>query len=119
MTDSISMARFFNLMRIFREERGRISLDHDEESVLLFVLERSQRGTATTVSNLVASQFFGTPPTVQKKVNQLVAKRILVIMRCADDSRKQNLVATPMAMEYFERLCGHLSVESSSLGNSV
>lgn len=96
------MARLLNLMRAFREERS--PLTKDEEEVLSYVVERMGEERVTTVSNLVSSQLFGTPPTVQKKVDKLVSKDLLSLTRCTKDSRKINLAPTPRAVEYFDGL---------------
>ena len=108
MTDSVRMARLVNLMRVFREEKSKTPLTSDEEMILSYIVERIGEEKTTTVSNLVASQKFGTPPTVQKKVDQLVSKDLLVLVRCTKDSRKLNLTPTTTAIEYFDNLSHQL-----------
>lgn len=109
MTNSIHIARLMNLMRAFRNERESPSVSNEEEFMLAFIIERGEKDITTTVSNLVASQFFGTPPTVQRRIDNLVKLNFLVLEKCAKDSRKQNLVATILAKEYFEDLSRHVS----------
>lgn len=111
MTNSIRMARLLNLMRVFRQEKIKLAPTMEEEVLLSYIVERHAEEKATTVSNLVATQLFGTPPTVQKKVNQLVAKDFLIFEKCSKDLRKLNLLPTPSAIEYFEDLFRHLTID--------
>lgn len=115
MKDSIRVARLLNLIQAFREESTEKMLSQQGEAVLAYLLERSEIGLNTTVSKLVSSQLFGTPPTVQKKVDQLVHTKFLMLTRDTADSRKQNLVLTEKALGHLESLAFYISEKQPCL----
>lgn len=108
MSKSLKMARLMNLMNAFREVGSEFCLSQDEELILGFIYERSHREISTTVSDLVVARSFGTPPTVQRKVNKLSKSGLIIYSKCKEDSRKQNLGLSDDAVLYFERLAVHL-----------
>lgn len=110
MSSSDHMVRLMNLMNAFRAEKKQNFLEQDEERVLAYIYEREALGRCTTVSDLVVSRFFGTPPTVQRRVNQLSAKGLLVFSRSPSDLRKQCLHLSDSAIKYLEELSIFLSL---------
>ena len=108
MSKSLTMARLMNLMNAFREVESECCLSQDEELILGFIYERNHREVSTTVSDLVVARSFGTPPTVQRKVNKLSKNGMLIYSKSKDDLRKQNLGLSDEAVLYLEKLAGHL-----------
>ena len=104
MTNSLRMARLLNVMNAFREDENEIDLSVDEERILGFIHERNCQGVVTTVSDIVVRRLFGTPPTVQRKIDRLFSAGMLIHMRLKSDLRKRNLVLTDRAVEYLHGL---------------
>ena len=109
MIQSLRMAKLMNLMNAFREGASDSRLSQDEERMLAFVYEREHKEISTTVSDIVVSHLFGTPPTVQRKVNHLTKSGMLVMTKDKSDLRKQRLLLSDTAVRYFEDLAKHLS----------
>lgn len=110
MTGSLRIARLMNLMNAFREGEEGYCLQQDEEWILSFIYERAHKEVSTTVSDLVIARSFGTPPTVQRKVNKLAKNGLLVYAKDKSDSRKQNLALSDSAILYLEKLEKHLAI---------
>lgn len=108
MSNSLRMARLMNVMKAFREAESECCLSQDEELILGFIYERHHREITTTVSDIVVARSFGTPPTVQRKVNQLSKNGMLIYSKSKNDSRKQNLALSDAAILYLERLANRL-----------
>lgn len=111
MSQSLRMARLLNVLNAFREDVNLNSLTQDEERILGFIYERECKKLITTVSDIVFAHSFGTPPTVQRKINKLSKNGMLVYRKDRLDLRKQHLVLSDAAVQYLEDLARYLATE--------
>lgn len=108
MSNSLRVARLMNIMKAFREADTECCLSQDEELILGFIYERHHREISTIVSDIVVARSFGTPPTVQRRVNRLAKNGMLIFSKHKNDSRKNNLALSDTAVLYLDRLAGRL-----------
>lgn len=109
MAKGVAMARLLNLMEAFRSKNEE-GLSHGEANIIAFICEREALNKSTTVSDLVACQFHGTPPTVQRKVDALLKNGYLLIRRDVFDKRKQVLMLSETGAAYLQELSEYVSV---------
>lgn len=99
-----NMPRLLNLMYAFRIQSNEGALNSEGELLLAFVSERSEKGNTTTVSDVVRSGVFGTAPTVQRNVNNLLQKGLLETYRAPGEYRKISIKLTARSEVYMSDL---------------
>lgn len=104
-----SMVRLLNLMNTFHDNFDHYGITLEDERVIAFIYERSACERCTTITDLVVSRYFGTVPTVQRRVKSLEKAGFLGYSRSRFDLRQRCLHLTDDATNYLELLSSYLS----------
>lgn len=96
------MSRLLNVLRAFKSSSNGCYIHRSELEVIAFIHQRNLAGMDTTVTNIVMTNEFGSPPTVQAKINKLHLIKFLLIQKCSKDTRRNVLIVTNSALKYLD-----------------
>lgn len=106
--------RVLKVIRSTAEASGLRDIDPCSRSILDFVCESETEGRELRVSDIVARQDFGSPPTVYSRVKLLEDTGFLVRLPNANDRRSKSVHLTPRARRVFVKMSVNLQRLSSS-----
>lgn len=104
---SLAFVRFMNLRAALetKDDQGP-SLHHDADQLLAYVYEQDTGGHVISMTHLFHKQCFGAPPTIQRRVKELMAAGLLQSFEGAD-KRLRCLKVTEAGERYLEK-CSEL-----------
>ena len=101
---SNAFLRFVNLMRAITILPAGISLDPQEERLMLELAVHWGRGESVTVLAAMRMLAGASPSTVQRRLKTLRSKGLLMFETAAHDARVRYVVATDQGQAYFVRM---------------
>jgi hypothetical protein len=116
---SHAFVRFLNLYRSLRQESetsDALKPQHPEAvAILAFVSAQNELGIATTATHIVQKNEFGTPPTIQRRMKELLDSRFIEFYE-GSDKRQRLLRSTTSGENYLEK-CSKLMFEALGGGS--
>lgn len=111
---SLAFVRFMRLLEALKSEsKHRGVLHHDADLLLGFLYEESEAGRAVIMTSLVHQLRFGTPPTIQRRVKELIASGFVEIAG-GDDKRHRCLKVTAVGDAYLKECSRLMSLAASN-----
>lgn len=96
-------ARFLYLI----SELRKTAPDPDFEGcaeVLAFITVKESEGASIKITDLVQSLRYGTGPTVHRKIQELVKRRMINIVQSKADARAKTLTLAPPGLAYLKEM---------------
>lgn len=102
---SHSFVRFLNLFRTlnnnFVDTAGVVGIHQEAVAILAFVSFENERADHPTITKIVQKIEFGTPPTIQRRLKELLALRFVEFCE-GEDKRHRLLRVTPEGNAYLK-----------------
>lgn len=95
--------RFLGLSRSLMPAFGNTLMSPSENQLLEEVAWRALENNAMSVREAIGLSHLGSPATLHKKLRRLRNLELLAVERKDHDRRSKYLIATPLALMYFER----------------
>ena len=96
--------RFLTRAQSLDKQQGVAALVPSEAHLLQEVVLRDFERRAFTVSEALAMKHLGSPATLHKRLLRLRAAGLLSYKKDVTDHRTKYLIATPLAMQHYERM---------------
>ena len=106
---SHTFVRFLNLFRALNNnyaDKGVSTIHQEAVAILAYVSEEHSNGRCTTITKVVQQIEFGTPPTIQRRLKELVALEFIVL--CKGDDKRHRLLKVTEQGDAYLRDCSKL-----------
>ena len=103
-TKNLSYIRFLKMIDTFDNIKSADQLDSIEESLLDHIALTMFKDQEMLVMDLIGLESLGSKATLHKRIKKLVIKGYIQLIIDTQDERKKNVVLTPKAYRYYERL---------------
>jgi len=104
MKQSALIFRINQLVRAIEERTGLMEMDFASREMLKFIGEAQTASKTLSVSDIVKSEIFGTPPTVYSRLTKLEEAGWINSRANAEDGRVKNIVLSTAAIKAFSRM---------------
>lgn len=110
---SLPFVRFVNLLEILKSQSpNEKALHHDVDALLAYLYQADQAGTVVSMTALVQQQRFGAPPTIQRRVKELLAAGLIETFDGVD-KRQRCLRLTNQGQDYLQK-CSEMLCQAMS-----
>jgi DNA-binding MarR family transcriptional regulator len=106
--NSQSFVKFLNLFRAlnktYSENEGSLGIHQEAVAILSFVSSENERGVYPTITKVVQKNDFGTPPTIQRRLKELLQLGLVEFID-GSDRRHRLLKLTAQGNAYLQKCC--------------
>lgn len=111
---SHAYVRFLNVYRALNQEGAttecKRSIHHDAVAVLAFISAQNELGIPITFTHIVQKIEFGTPPTIQRRLKELLDCQFVAFSQGAD--KRQRLLKSTAEGERYLAECSQMMSEA-------
>ena len=104
---SLPFVRFLNLRAAMEANASdQPTMHHDTDELLAYIYERNQAGNVVSMTDLFHARVFGAPPTIQRRIKELISSGLLVTSEGSDKRQRclQVSAAGERRLEAYSRL---------------